>query len=163
MPDGPPLLEVTEISRLTFPPAIRLFEFYAEQRAAADGLPVRSAFSQPAMQDLGVLANMYILSPVDGGHDWVYRLIGTGICYRYKEDRSWQTFRDFLSAENAERIIALNNEIVRSGEPRFFNLLPREIHLGWLTLETMSLPILSDDGAETWLLGGTFFSDEHGS
>jgi len=114
------------------------------------------------MHALGVLANLYVLSPLDGGRDWVYRLIGTGICHRYREDRSWQTFRAFLSEENAGRIIALSNEIARTGVPRFFNLLPREIHLDWLKLETMSLPVLSDDGSETWLLGGTFFSDEHG-
>lgn len=156
------MLEVVEIPRLTFPPAIRLYDFYLAQRAAAEGLPRRAEFSQPAMQKLGVLSNLFILSPVDGGRDWVYRLIGTGICHRYRNDRSWQTMRQFLSEENAERIVALNNDIARSGEPRFFNLLPRKIHLDWLTLETMSLPILSNDGKETWILGGTFFSDEHG-
>ena len=147
---------------MTFPPAVRLHDFYQDQRDTAGGLPPRSVFSLSAMQARGVAANMYILSPIDGGRDWVYRLIGTGICHRYREDRSWQTLRAFLSEENAERIIALNNEIARSGEPRFFNLLPREIYLDWLTLETMSLPILSNDRSEVWLLGGTFFSDEHG-
>ncbi len=114
------------------------------------------------MQALGVLANMFVLSPLDGGRDWVYRLIGSGICYRYKIDRSWQSMRQFLAPDNAEGLIALSNEIAETGVPRFFNLLPREIHLDWLTLETMSLPVLNDDRSQVWLIGGTFFSDEHG-
>ena len=162
LPDGAPVLEVKQIGELTFPPAIRLYEYWLDKRQRAGGLPRRAELRAEELLALGVITNVFLLSPVDDSDDWVYRLTGTGISHRFKNDRTGQKFRDYLDHDNAERVIKLNADIVAAGEPRFFNLIPREVHLDWLTLETMSLPVLAPTSDDVWLFGGTFFSDEHG-
>lgn len=121
-----------------------------------DSLPHRDVFSFETLKRIGVLGHEFLIEPADGGRDWRYRLIGAEIVWMFGRDPTGVPFsKHFIPAE-AEQCITLSNRVARTGRPLFLQarFVSGEHSAG--ILETMSLPILSRDGGEVWLIGASF-------
>lgn len=121
----------------------------------AGRLPDRSAFSMERIAALGLLGQFFVITPLRGGRDWHYRLLGSKLAWLFGRDVTGIPFSEHFFPAEAERCIALSNRAARSGRPVF--LRARFVsgdHPG--ELETLLLPVRSPDRRETWLVGASF-------
>ncbi len=130
---------------------------YWRSLAEPPALPAREAVRVEDLHRLGCLERVFILEPIDDGRDWRYRLLGTTIVEMLERDITGVPFRECMIPEQAEKAIALSNQARETRQPIFLHarfVSPDHEHRP--PLETMSLPILARDGADVWLMGGTF-------
>ncbi len=104
-----------------------------------------------------LLPNIMILEPIDGGADWIVRLVGTAIAERDGRDATGKRIREFFRPDVAETSVADYRHCAESRLPSFargdFAALRKE-HIRW---ESVGLPIFGRDGTSVWLLIGLFF------
>lgn len=155
---GLPRLKTVVIPKPTLIGAVQLAELYKNLCSADGSLPRRSEITMSELAKFGLLPNVYILEPVENRDDWRYRLIGTEIVARFKIDRTGQTLREFVEPNAADALVKTSNQVALSKQPGYFELVPLNPEPVPYKIETMSLPILSNDGQHTLLFGGTFFS-----
>lgn len=130
---------------------------YAHWRSVKphNDLPTRADFGIDSVGRLGLVGNFFVIEPLDGGADWRYRLMGSKICWLFGRDVSNIPFSEHFYPDEAQRCIALSNEVARSHQPIFLHA--RFIsgrHFG--ELETMSLPVWNKDRSAVWLVGASF-------
>jgi hypothetical protein len=158
---GLPYLELIPIAAPEMPQACALAAYYEEKVAAAQDqphrLPLWSDFQLPELVQQNLASNVFVLEPVDGNTDWRYRLLGTEIVARFAIDRTGQKLREFVDPEHVEHLIQISNEIATSGVAKYYRMIPHNMDLKHLQIETMSLPIRNNNDDETWLFGGTFY------
>jgi hypothetical protein len=150
-------LDVEQIAAPSMTGAIALDDYYSAKRKMTGRLPNRREIELAELAKLGLAGNVFILEPVPGEDDWRYRLIGTEIITHFEVDRTNMGFREYVVAERADVLIKASDDIAESREPGYFRLKPRDAAEDGLLIETMSLPILGNDGQTVMLFGGTFF------
>lgn len=136
------------------PGAVSLYQLWQELKPV-EGLPPRSAFSFERIAELGLLGQFFVIEPIQGGEDWQYRLVGSQLRWLFGREATGRSFKQHYDPANAAERIELSNRVARSGQPIF--LFARFLYRGRPGhYETMSLPVLSPDGQEVWLVGASF-------
>ncbi len=154
---GLPKLQAHKIPAPDRDAAVALYQYYQRKCDAAETLPIRRSLELPELTRLGLIGNIFLLEPIPDTDDWRYRLLGTEIISRFVVDRTNMGFRDYLPADQAEKFIRASDDIAKSRKPGFFRLKPQMTGAIDYKIETMSLPIFSNDGGTVLLFGGTFF------
>lgn len=112
----------------------------------------------PSRALAGVLRNLAIYEPVDGGADFRMRLAGTGLVRRYGCDMTGL----LLSQLYESRAFKPQHDAMMkaaNGAPLFCDV--RVTRAGRLELqyESLRLPVRSPDLAQSWVMGGFFYPD----
>jgi hypothetical protein len=112
----------------------------------------------PSRTLAGVLRNLAIYEPVEGGADFRLRVAGTGLVRRYGcdvtglmlsqiyEPRAFETQRERMAK-------------VRDGAPSFADIRMSRGRRVELQYESLQLPVCSPDLAQSWVMGGFFYHD----
>lgn len=148
----------TEVPEPICPGARALYDLWRALKPA-DDLPSRSDFTLERVQQAGVLGHFFVIEPIDDGRDWKYRLMGVRIVWLFGRDVTNIPFTRHMFPDEAERSIALSNDVARTRQPLF--LVARFVsgqHYG--DLETLSLPVWSPDRSAVWLIGASFATGE---
>jgi len=128
---------------------------YREGKRPPGGLPRRDDIVAYEIPHL--LSNLMIAEPIDGGADWIYRLVGTAIVARSGRDTTGMRMRQIFPPEVADVYIGDYRRGVENRAPWFargYFVLPGTEHVQF---ESVGLPILGRDGATVWLLLGVFY------
>jgi hypothetical protein len=145
---------LVEIDGPRNPGAVALYQLWQSLKPE-NGLPLRDEFSFERLQDIGIVANCFVIESLDGGRDWRYRLLGTAITWLFGGDATNIPFSRHFEPAEAELCIRLSNQVAQSRQPVFlFGRFQPGDFSG--TLETMSLPVLARDGETVWLIGASF-------
>jgi len=130
---------------------------YWQAKCPAGGLPGRDDIDASEIPRL--LPHLVIAEPIDGGADWIYRLVGTAVVNRSGHDTTGKRVRELFAPEVADAYIADYRRGVRNRAPWFargYFALPDKEHVRF---ESVGLPILARDGVGVWLLLGVFYFD----
>jgi hypothetical protein len=128
---------------------------YWRSKCPPGGLPRREDIVPEEIPRL--LPNLLIAEPVDGGEDWVYRLIGTAIVERHGKDFTGMRVSESFPPDVADAYIADYQHGAASREPWAVHgnfVFPGIEHIRF---EALGLPILGRDGVSVWLLIGLFY------
>jgi hypothetical protein len=153
-PKKPRYLRVKPVSAPSLEPTKALLAYW-RSKCPPDGLPRREDIVPAEIPRL--LPNLLIAEPVDGGEDWLYRLIGTAIVDRHGKDMTGMRVSESFPPDVAEAYIADYQHGAASREPWVVHgnfVLPGIEHIRF---ESIGLPILGRDGVTVWLLIGLFY------
>jgi hypothetical protein len=137
------------------PGAELTFENWQEKHKAGGFVVGRDL---PSRALAGVLRNLAIYEPVDGGADYRMRVAGTGLVRRYGCDMTGMLLSQLYESSPFKRQHeAMTN--AASGTSLFFDV--RVMRAGRLELqyESLLLPVLSPDLTRRWVMVGFFYPD----
>lgn len=146
--------EVEVVSSPTLPQTQSLLAYW-QSKCPPGGLPRRSDILAEEIPEL--LPHLIVTEPVDGGNDWIYRLVGTAIVERSGFDGTGSRVREIFPPGVAETYIADFKKGVQNRQPwcvQGYFAIPDAEHVRF---ESVGLPILGRDNATVWLLIGVFY------
>jgi hypothetical protein len=160
--DGPPparqapwdIVDRRILEAPTHPLAKALLAYW-QTKCPAGGVPSREAIAAADIPKL--LPYLQILEPIDGGRDWMYRLVGTQLTARYSFDWTGQQVSKLYTPERAAWLIESSNDAIRGNDAGFAIGRLRIAGREHVVYEIVVLPIVGRDGASRWLLHGIFF------
>lgn len=146
--------DVELIPSPTLPEAQSLWAYW-QSKCPPGGLPRRDDIKAKDIPAL--LPNLIIAEPIDGGNDWVYRLVGTAIVERSGFDGTGSSVREIFPPGVANAYIADFQKGVNKRQPwcvQGYFAIPGAEHVHF---ESVGLPIMGRDGSTVWLLFGVFY------
>jgi len=149
---GHPKVEVVTSPSLE---ATRELLAYWRSKCPVGGLPGRDEIVPHEIRRL--LPHLLIIEPINGGADWVFRLVGTATVFRHGTDATGMRVREVFPSEVADAYIADYQRGVANRAPWIVHgnfVFPGKEHVRF---ESVGLPILGRDGVTVWLLIGLFY------
>jgi hypothetical protein len=144
--------DVTEVETPSHPKNRALVEYWSSK--ADETGQVHRRDIDPA--DLKrVLGGLFIVEPVDGGRDLLYRLVGSQNERRLGRRYMGRRFSECYSPEMAADQIALHTRIFASGQPAYLRGRLLGIDLEYVQFEACYLPMRGADG-QFQMLGGMY-------
>lgn len=144
--------DVTEILEPLHPKNRFLLEYWRGKRDATGHVLRRNI--DPA--DLkAVLGGLFIVEPVDGGRDLLYRLVGSQNERRLGMRYMGRRFRECYSTEMASDQIAFHARVFEAGVPAFLSGKLLGVELEYVQFEASYFPVLCDGGGAQ-MLGGMY-------
>lgn len=143
------------VSEPKHPKARLLYDRWREQHHGTGDLPTRDAFHFEELGAHGLLGHVFILEPLDGGHDWRFRLLGSKILWMFGRDVTNVPLRTAYSFEEAEYRIKLSNWVADEQIPLFLEG-QHESGDDKSEIEVQALPVKSRDHTAIWLIGTAF-------
>lgn len=113
----------------------------------------------PSRRLSGVLRNLAIYQPLEGGKDFRVRLAGTAFYRRFGRDITGQRFSELFEPDvfEARRDALLN--VLWTGRPACVDVERVQGTRAQVHFELLLLPVLAADGRTPWALSGMFFHD----
>lgn len=144
--------QVTEVGEPLHPKNQVLLAYW-NSKVDADGV-VRRRDVDPA--DLRrVLGGMFIVEPVDGGADLLYRLVGSQNEHRLGMKCMGRRFTECYTPGMASDQIAFHARIFASGKPAFLRGRLLGLDLEYVNFEASYFPIRAETGGSQ-MLGGMY-------
>jgi PAS domain len=112
----------------------------------------------PSRALAGVLRNLAIYEPVEGGTDFRLRVAGTGLVRRYGCDVTGLLLSQIYEPRAFETQLKCMAK-VRDGQPFFADVRMSHGRRVELQYESLLLPALSTDLTQSWVMGGFFYHD----
>ncbi len=128
---------------------------YWRRKCPPGGLPRRADIDPTEIPHL--LPHLCITEPIEGGADYVIRLVGTAITTRYNYDPTGERGSALLSPDNLAEMCALYRRVIETRAPA--TMVGRYTSTGreHVIVERVVMPILGRDGVTPWLLFGIGF------
>ncbi len=148
-------LAIAGVENPAHPSSIMLLEYWRECRK--DNGAMTLGRDIPARRVGALLRDLLVLEPVDGGNDYVFRLVGSGLLKRYGRDVRGRRFSQLYTGSALAKCVDGMNECLRMDKPVVFDV---RLLTGNITLrhhESLDLPIKARDGNRELVLSGTFY------
>ncbi len=128
-----------------------------QERMAQGGFVVGRDIPSRALG--GVLRNLAVYEPLEGGEDFRIRIAGTAFFRRYGYDVTGRRLSELFDEPLFDRIRDGINAMLDAGEPRSVAVEHVQGNRKPLRFEVLFLPVTPPGGAGQWSLTGMFFDD----
>ena len=113
----------------------------------------------PSRDLAGILRNISLCEPIDGGRDFRVRLAGTAFMRRFGRDITGLTLSKLCDPSLIEEKRAALLSIIRSKKPVIVDVKIMRNLRTVMRFEGLGLRVLSPDRKDIWVMGGLFYSD----
>ncbi|MES1990455.1 MAG: PAS domain-containing protein [Pseudomonadota bacterium] len=144
--------DVTEVAAPSHPKNQMLLAYW-KSNADAVGLVWRRDIDPSKLKS--VLGGLFIVEPVDGGCDLLYRLVGSQNERRLGMRFMGRRFTECYSADMAADQIVFHNHLFATGTPAFLSGRFLGIDLEYVKFEASYLPVRNNDGGHQ-MVGGLY-------
>ncbi|MDR3498584.1 MAG: PAS domain-containing protein [Parvibaculum sp.] len=144
--------EVVEVGAPAHPKNQFILAYWRE-RLNADAIVLRRDVDPVDLKK--VLGGVFIVEPVDGGKDLLYRLVGSQNERRIGMKCTGRRFTECYSPRMAAEQIAFHMEVFARGRPAFLRGRLTGLDLEHVNFEACYLPIVTDAGTPQ-MLGGLY-------
>ncbi len=138
-------------------PGTRAFLAYCAECSASGGLPTRAAIDPARIGPL--LANLFILEPAEG-HDWIVRVMGTGLTVHAEVDLTGRRLLGRLDRSARVVVARWCRAALATTGPRVFraDYSGHQPSYERPTPELVVTPMVGRDDRSRWLFGGIFLN-----
>jgi hypothetical protein len=112
----------------------------------------------PSRALAGILRNLALYEPDDAGEFHV-RLAGTAFRRRFGRDITSLALSQIYRPSDYPPVRERVSRVLAERRPSVYEVSLARGDRVFLRFETVRMPVLSRDGASTWVMGGLFFSD----
>jgi hypothetical protein len=144
--------DVVEVAAPTHPKCGLMLDYWS-QRRDAEGVVHRRDINPIDFRKL--LGGVFVVEPVDGGRDMIYRLVGSENEQRLGMIYTGKRFTECYGPSMAAEQIAFHNRVFADGEPAFLRGRIFGLNVEHVDFEACYLPVRTDDGGHQ-MLGGLF-------
>ena len=134
-------------------PMNRVLLSYWQSKMGTDGIVRRSAIDPFDVRQ--ALGGMFIVEPVDGGCDLLYRLVGSANELRLGLKCTGRRFTECYGPRMAADQIAFHSQVFAAGKPAFLRGRLMGLDVEHADFEACYLPMKTDDGRDQ-IMGGLF-------
>lgn len=144
--------EVVEVGAPAHPKNQFLLAYW-RSKAGPDGVVYRSAIVPFDFRR--ILGGVFIVEPVDGGLDLMYRLVGSENEHRLGVSYTGRRFTECYGKAMAADQIAFHNRVFAEGKPAFLRGRLKGLDVEFAEFEASYLPMRTEDGGYQ-MLGGVY-------
>ncbi|MCR9219275.1 MAG: PAS domain-containing protein [Alphaproteobacteria bacterium] len=119
-------------------------------------LPRRADFS-PTLLAPEDLRYILLVEVIDGGRDFAYRLVGTGVVQAVGKEFTGLKLSEHLDEHEVPELFADYRRAVQQRTPTLFQGGMLRFDKDWMAYERLSLPLVDDGGRVSVLLGAADF------
>ncbi|HWU25795.1 MAG TPA: PAS domain-containing protein [Rhizomicrobium sp.] len=106
-----------------------------------------------------ILRSLAIYEPLEGMKDFRIRLAGTAFVRRFGRDVTGARLSDLYAPEAWETQCRALASVVESGSPNVGDVKITRDNRVYIRFESLSLPVLSPDSKDIWVMSGIFYFD----